>query len=358
MKCDIIGHMDKRCLRIIFVRLTAVFAAAVISLSLFSCKDKPSAPVSEELPSAAEICAAYNDNVVEISCGNTYGTGIVLVNDGESVVIATCYHVTGYDAGAVEFRFAGSDEFIGGAETIGYDLQFDVAFFRLAVKSRAKDLLNSSAGFAGLKFVLPETGDSVVVMGNADGRGIAAFDGIVSVPEEIELAEGYYKPLTRVTADMNPGCSGALAAGADGRVIGMGVGRRKSTADGSALSGMSYVLPSGIIAALLNKALDNPANSAITRPDFSFKRDEITENNVTEKRITVAFDYGGRSASFIWTPGQLTLLSASGVAAENGSVYTSINGVQIAETVSDTAAAVIAMDVGELRFGGDTSLIL
>ncbi len=350
--------MDKRCLSIILLRLTAVFAAAIVSLSLFSCKDKPTEPVAEEPPSASEICAAYNDNVVEIAKGNTFGTGIVLVNDGESVVIASCYHVTGYDPGAVEFRFSGSSEFTGGAETIGYDAQFDVAFFRLAVESRAKDLLKAGAGFAGLGRALPETGDRVVVMGNADGRGIAAFDGIVSVPEDTELVEGYYKPLTRVTADMNPGCSGALVAGADGRIIGMGVGRRKSTADGSSLTGMGYVLPSGIIAALLDKALDNPANSAITRPDFSLKRGEVTENNVTEKRIAIDFNYGGKSASFIWTPGKLTLSAVTGAEAEINAVFTSINGTAVAKTLTDTAAAVIAMAVGELNFGGDTTLIL
>ena len=348
----------KRKKQLFFAVIATVIAA--ITLLLSACDDGEVTP-PPKAKDFSSVCSLYADNVVEVAVGNTFGTGFVISCDGQSADIATCYHVAGSDPGAVRFKFNGENAFVGGENVslIGYDVKFDVAFYRVQKPGcKALDLISPAENsVAGFRSGLTAAGTKVIVMGNSMGRGTAAFDGIVSVDEEIELFGGYYKPLLRVTAAIDGGSSGAPVIDADGKVIGMGVGKYKSSADGAGnvtvVTGMNYVTPAEIVMALYNKAVSSDA-AEIGRPDVSFTRGYVTEENVTREEVTVKITKGDKQVAFIWQGGIMTLKSSEGLSAEAGAEYSKFNGKSLPSSITELTATIIETDEGAgLEFSGE-----
>lgn len=264
-----------------------------------------------------EIAATYSSYAVEISSGDKEGTGIILKADGTEAIIATCYHVTGYDASAVKIRFAGDEKPINyEIATIGYDKRFDLAFFKVsnAFTSREIDFLSGERVF-GDESILP-LGRAVTVLGNAFGSGISVFDGIVSLPETVELIEGYCKPLTRITAAVNPGSSGAPVFDDEGNLIGIGQGIDTSCEDAS------YILPSSVMLTLAKKAVSNPKNGDIERADVRFeKSDERIDGSYALAKITTGGD------TYYYSTGKLTLNGAKVVLSCGEKKSATLSGV-------------------------------
>lgn len=351
-------------------RIFAVIISVIIALtaSLLSACDNGEVTPPPAETDFSSIFALYADNVTEIAVGNTYGTGFVISCDGESADIATCYHVAGSDPAAVRFKFNGENNFVGGTENVtllGYDVKFDVAFYRVQKPGcKARNLLTPAENSVeGLKSGISPEGTKVIAMGNSMGRGIAAFDGIVSVSEEIELFGGYYKPLLRVTAALNGGSSGAPVIDESGKVIGMGVGRHKSSVDGAGnvtvVTDMNYVTPAEIVLALYKKAVSSD-KAEIVRPDVSFSRGYVTEDNVTREEVTVKLSKGDKRVEFVWSGGMVTLKSCEGLSAVTGTEYNKFNGKTLPSSVSGLTAMIIEADSGgTLEFWGESgSLIL
>lgn len=245
--------------------LTLIILACFCCFSVLGCKGKEETPKTY---SHEQIFAEFGKYAVTVQSGDSEGTGIILKASNGEAIMATCYHVSGYDASTLKVNLGDENFKDCVAETIGYDKRFDLAFFRLTSVNFSTEI-----DFLSGKNVLSDDkiapiGKEVTVIGNAFGDGISAFDGIVSLPETVELVEGYYKPLVRVTAPVNGGCSGAPVFDSDGNLIGMGQGIR---ANGE---GASYVLPASIMITLANRAVQNPKNAEIERERISFDKQD------------------------------------------------------------------------------------
>ena len=311
--------------------LVAAIAAAVFALC--GCGGGAVTPVpvpnngGSKTMMLARIVEANERLAAEVATVSGSGTGTIIAADDETVTIATCYHLTGYDAAHTEFRFYGETAFTGGAdaaELVGYSAQFDLAIFK--VKKGRFD----AGKIAGFAEGLQKKGTGAVALGNAYGLGISAFEGVVSLPETVESEENFYKPMIRVTAAGNPGNSGAPIFTADGKLLGMVLGKR---ADGEA---MTYVLPISIINALYENALGGTDNGNITYTAIKFVSGETTENNVTEKNVAVTIGAGETTMKIKYANGEFF----GNVADENVKVEM-VNGKDCPKTLIDFTAEAV-----------------
>ena len=208
--------------RNILKKLIVVVVSLISAFCAFGCEKVQNSTAMN----GSEIFDAYRSSVVEVLCKDKSGTAFVVENSQNKVVFATAYHVTGYDAQNVKFRFVGSDVFVSGATAIGYDVKHDVAFFEVQYDTATQ----TSNAFASLKpcsfsIATVKEGEKVYAIGNADGEGISIVDGIVSKKEDIVKygASNYYKPLIRTSARVSSGNSGGALVNESGKVVGMTV---------------------------------------------------------------------------------------------------------------------------------------
>lgn len=329
------------------IRAWLVAAIAVAVFALCGCGGSNVTPApspnnngGSKTATLAEIVEANEWLAVEVATVSETGTGTIIAADGETVTIATCYHLTGYDAAHTEFRFYGETAFTGGTdavELVGYSAQFDLAIFK--VKKGRFD----AGKIAGFAEGLQKKGTGVVALGNAYGLGISAFEGVVSLPETVESEENFYKPMIRVTAAGNPGNSGAPTLTADGKLLGMVLGKR---ADGEA---MTYVLPIAIIDALYENALGGTENGNITYTAIKFESGETTENNVTVKNTVVTLGTGETAVGIGYAGGEFTKKSADGQSADEK--VTQINDVKVPANLIDFTAEAVRKNKVSLTAG-------
>ena len=329
-------------------KLFAILAAALVAaVALCGCGGNSGGNVTPtpdpsngggKTKTLADIVAASERLAVEVATVDQVGTGTVIAADEEYVTIATCYHLTGYDAAHAEFRFYGETAFIGGeaVELVGYSQQFDLAIFKV-----------KKSGYGGVKPALseglPKKGEEVVALGNAYGLGVSAFDGVVSLPETVESEENYLKPMTRVTAASNPGNSGAPIMTSDGKLMGIILGKY------SGGEGMTYVLPIAIVNALYENALGGTDNGRIAYTALKFTAGEVTENDVTEKTITVTIGSGDGTAEIRYAGGEFTKITADGsVKIEK------VSGKDCPKNLIDFTAELVRKSAVELTAGGGT----
>lgn len=327
-------------------KLFAILAAALMSaVALCGCGGNSGGNVApdpsnggDKTRTLADIVAASERLAVEVATVGQVGTGTVIATDDECVTIATCYHLTGYDAAHTEFRFYGETAFIGGeaVKLVGYSQQFDLAIFKV-----------KKAGYGSVKPAFSEglakKGEEVVALGNAYGLGVAAFDGVVSLPETVESEENFLKPMTRVTAASNPGNSGAPIMTSDGKLMGIILGKY------SGGEGMTYVLPIAIVNALYENALGGTDNGRIAYTALKFTAGEVTENDATEKKITVTIGAGDDAAEVKYAGGEFTKITADGsVKIEK------VNGKDCPKNLIDFTAELVRKSAVELTAGGGT----
>ena len=112
-------------------------------------------------------------------------------------------------------------------------------------------------------------GDDVVVIGNAEGEGIAVSSGIVSkdsvnvamtavLPDKTTKTVNYRS--IRTDAAVNPGNSGGGMFDKDGNLI--GIVNIKSIAED--IDNMGYVIPSDILVNVYNNIRDNASKKAVS----------------------------------------------------------------------------------------------
>ena len=329
-------------------KLFAILAAALMAaVALCGCGGNSGGNVApapdpsnggDKTRTLADIVSESERLAVEVATVGQVGTGTVIATDEECVTIATCYHLTGYDAEHAEFRFYGETAFIGGeaVELVGYSQQFDLAIFKV-----------KKAGYGSVKPALSEglakKGEEVVALGNAYGLGVAAFDGAVSLPETVESEENFIKPMTRVTAASNPGNSGAPIMTSDGKLMGIILGKY------SGGEGMTYVLPIAIVNALYENALGGTDNGRIAYTALKFTADEVTENDATEKKITVTIGAGDDAAEIKYAGGEFAKITADGsVKIEK------VNGKDCPKNLIDFTAELVRKSAVELTAVGGT----
>lgn len=172
--------------------------------------------------------------------GEAAGTGIVLSSSGR---VLTNNHVI---ANATEIRVA-----IGGssrshpAEVLGYDVANDVALLQVdGVSALQPATLGDSSAVS--------TGDAVVALGNALGRGgtpavttgsVVSLDQTIDVSDATGASSETLDGLIKSDAPLQPGESGGPLVDDQGEVIGMNTAANQSTPYETVASDIGFAIP-------------------------------------------------------------------------------------------------------------------
>lgn len=318
-----------------FKSIVVFFVCALTLLFACACDGKQDEGKTETVkPTEAEIFATFQNNIVEIiGNGETYGVGTGFIytkaEDGY-VYVVTCFHLTGYDPNTVYFSFATGNKLISGKEnvqTAGYDRQMDLAVFKVKYDGAFIDLANLKPGSNTI-------GEKVLAIGSVDGKGVGAYDGIISYNDDVELLSGYIKPLIRVTAAINPGMSGSPVIDSSGNLVGMALGRNRGTSE-SPRENMGYLLPEKILSSLVKKAIANPKNDDISRKKFDVSPSTI---NINQLRMACLFKFTD-GIEFTYYNGAIY------DGAERK--YDKINGLSVPVNNVDMFALLLSLDADE-----------
>ena len=200
---------------------------------------------SKTVLSTSQIAARVDPGLVDVVStdgdqqATSEGTGIVLTSNGE---VLTNNHVIN-GATSIKVTDIGNGKTYT-AKVVGYDASQDVAVIQL---QNASGLTIASLGNSSSV----QTGDSVVALGNAEGKGgtpsvaagtVTALNQSITASDELSGASEQLTGLIQDNANIQPGDSGGSLVNSYGQVIGM------DTAASSASSGSSespFQSPSG-----------------------------------------------------------------------------------------------------------------
>lgn len=311
----------KKAIAIIISALVVALSSAAVGCS----SDGRLKPEPEPTQSRTEVAAFAGRITAEVSVGTSSGTGFIIDAEDGVAVIATCYHLSGYDYTRVYFRFGGHDEFVPARALVGYDAALDVAFFSVGLPEGASSVIGSQRE----RTAVPSVGEDVLAYGNAAGAGLAAFDGIVSSKSEVARSSGRDKPVLRVTAAIDAGMSGAPVLDDAGRVVGMALGR----ADGT--QSIGYMLHYGIVRALYDRAKLSPG-CEISRMAISFASAEKTIDGVMKREVSLTVSAANGLKTIFLENGKMTM---------DGAEVSSVAGCRETELSLLTVALVSAGEV-------------
>ena len=214
----------------------------------------------------------------------TAGAGVIIDLDKETgnALIVTNYHVI-YDTDSDSANgisdsiylytygaynaFEGSEYTTPYADTrgdgmkatyVGGAMEYDIAILSVHGSEHLKNSLVSEATFATSDDV--QVGEKVFAIGNPDGAGIAATEGIISVESEyiqMSATDGssavvQYRVM-RTDAAINSGNSGGALFNSQGELIGITNAKNAN----SQVDNMGYALPSSQVKNLTQNILDN-----------------------------------------------------------------------------------------------------
>ncbi|MDT0305535.1 trypsin-like peptidase domain-containing protein [Streptomyces sp. DSM 44917] len=223
-------------------------------------------PVSVDTDgTVASVAEAVAPSVVEISAGNSTGSGVVISEDGE---ILTNNHVV---AGSRAVRVTFADGSAAEATVVGTAPDSDLALLRV---EGVDDLTPAAFGDSGEVSV----GDQVVAIGSPEGLTGTVTSGIVSAldrevtvesggqqppqgqPWPFEYGGGQYNgqvgPETttyraiQTDASLNPGNSGGPLLNMSGEVIGINSAMYSASQD-SGSAGLGFAIPASTVQAVL-----------------------------------------------------------------------------------------------------------
>lgn len=220
-----------------------------------------SATIAKNLLSSVSIIAQYQldyGNGMETSAV-AWGSGVIYkINKekGDAYVI-TNYHVVFNrysktegnicdDIGVLLYG-SGTIEQLIKATYVGGAMNYDVAVIKIEGSDLLKESSAEAVEFADSNEIT--VGQEVVAIGNADGDGISATQGIVSVDSEtiqVYLADasavGNFRVI-RVDSAINHGNSGGGVFDAEGKLVGI----VNAKDDKDTVENMGYALPSNVV---------------------------------------------------------------------------------------------------------------
>jgi S1-C subfamily serine protease len=206
------------------VALAAGAAAGGLIGSLHPTPVSTATATSKTVLSTSQIAARVDPGLVDVVSTDGYqqataaGTGIVLTSNGE---VLTNNHVIN-GATAIKVTDIGNGRTYT-AKVVGYDASHDVAVLQL---QNASGLTTASLGDSSSV----KTGDSVVALGNAGGKGgtpsvaagtVTGLNQSITASDELGGTSEQLTGLIETNANIQPGDSGGSLVNAYGQVIGI-----------------------------------------------------------------------------------------------------------------------------------------
>ena len=211
----------------------------------------------------AEVAEACMPCIVSINVLGTYeyngykaegesaGSGIIVGESDEELLIATNYHVVA-NSKTITINFCDGSN--APAEVKGKKVSMDLAVVAVKLDDLSEDTKNAIAMAIIGNSDETKVGEGVVAIGNALGYGQSVTAGVVSaLNREIMTESGEVGNFIQTDAAINPGNSGGALINMHGELIGI----NSDKLFGSAVEGMGYAIPINeaepIIRELMNK---------------------------------------------------------------------------------------------------------
>ena len=206
------------------VALVAGAAAGALIGTMNPSSTSTATATSKTVLSASQIAARVDPGLVDIvstdglAQASSAGTGIVLTSSGE---VLTNNHVV-QGATAIKVTDIGNGRTYT-AKVVGYDASHDVAVIQL---QNASGLTVASLGDSSSV----QTGDTVVALGNAGGKGgtpsvasgkVTGLGQSITASDDLSGNSEQLTGLIETNADIQPGDSGGSLVNSYGQVIGM-----------------------------------------------------------------------------------------------------------------------------------------
>ena len=161
------------------------------------------------------------------------------------------------------------------ASVVGGSVNYDIAILKVSGSELLKKSYATSVTLGDSEYV--RVFDEVYAVGNPEGFGMAATEGIISVDSEsldMTGSDGSSIKLRvmRVSAAINEGNSGGGLYDANGKLIGIVCAKRI----GSDIDNMAYAIPVNLAKNLADNIIDNCNGTTVTKPQRAFIGTKIT----------------------------------------------------------------------------------
>ena len=161
------------------------------------------------------------------------------------------------------------------ASVVGGSVNYDIAVLKVSGSELLKKSYATSVTLGDSEYV--RVFDEVYAVGNPEGFGMAATEGIISVDSEsldMTGSDGSSIKLRvmRVSAAINEGNSGGGLYDANGKLIGIVCAKRI----GSDIDNMAYAIPVNLAKNLADNIIDNCNGTTVTKLQRAFIGTQIT----------------------------------------------------------------------------------
>jgi S1-C subfamily serine protease len=296
----------------------------------------------------SQIAAKVDPGVVDIVStlgyqgGTAAGTGMVLTSTGE---VLTNNHVI-QGATSIKATDVGNGRTYT-AKVVGYDKTHDVAVLQLTGASGLKTVTLSSTG--------AQTGQTVVALGNAGGRGgspSVATGKVTAVNQAITASDAsagtaeQLTGLTRTNAAIQPGDSGGPLVNSSGEVIGMNTAASSSisTTGFQTQTGQSqtqaFAIPISAAASIANQIEAGKSSSTVHVGTTAFLGVEVTSAGAG------FFGGGNSAASGATVAGVVSGSAAAQAGLTQGDQITALAG-QAINAASDVSSVLASHHPGD-----------
>ena len=253
------------------------------------------------------------------------GTGIVISQTEEELLIVTNYHViAGSETLTVTFCDGSSVE----ADVKGTDSEHDIAVIAVLLKSISDDTMSDvRVATIGDSDQL-KVGEPAIAIGNALGYGQSVTTGVISALNVSSSTVNSSKSSTaggedeikliQTDAAINPGNSGGALVNANGEVIGI----NSSKIAGNTVEGMGYAIPISDVSDIIHNLMNQKTKHKVAEEEQGFLGikgyDVISEsaqryNMPTGVYVAEVIDGGGAKAAGIRKGNIITALGGTRV---------------------------------------------
>jgi S1-C subfamily serine protease len=308
---------------VIAVAVWPTCGGLIVSMSPTAASSAPA--TSKTVLSISQIASRVDSGLADVVSTDGYqrataaGTGIVLTSTGE--VLTNNHIIEG--ATSIDVTDIGNGQKYT-ATAVGYDATADVAVLQL---QGASGLTTPGLGDSATV----QTGDRVVALGNAGGKGgapsvvsgtVTALDQSITASDELSGVNEQLTRLIQSSARIKPGDSGGPLVNSRGQVIGM---------DTAASSGYQFQSRSG-----------QPVEHAYSIPiDQALSIAKQIESGTTTSDIHIG------ATAFLGLEIAPSSASGSGMGGFGASNQGSTSGVTIAGTVPRSPIALAGLTAGD-----------
>ena len=295
--------------------------------------------VENVMPSIVSISNVY-DTVTTNVFGQSYknqsggsGSGIIIGQNDNEVLIVSNNHVTKADTGArnQKITVTFNDETTAEATVKGADSGADLSVLSVKMSDIKKDTLSKIKVATVGDSSKMKVGQMVIAIGNALGYGQSTTVGYVSALNREIADEDFTMKLIQTDAAINPGNSGGALLNAKGEVIGINSVKYAS----EKVEGMGFAIPISTALPIINDLMN---------------REEIAENEqsylgIMGRDVTKNYNqiYGIPIGVYITDTTKGSPADKSGL--KMGNVITGFNGTTI-KTMAELQAKLATVKAG------------